>query len=58
MERLWKIKVYFDVLHYIIDKYNDTYHKTNNTKAIDVKSSFYVDLCWLYVNFNNNNPDF
>ena len=29
--------VYFDVLDYIVDEYNNTYHKTTKMKPIDVK---------------------
>ena len=30
--------VYFDVLNYIVDQYNNTYHKTIKMKPLDVKS--------------------
>ena len=36
-------KVYFNVLNYIVDKYNNTYHKTIRMKPIDVKSDSFVE---------------
>ena len=41
--------VYFDVLDDIVDKYNNTYHKTMKLKSIDVISDFY-DECNVYSN--------
>ena len=35
--------VYFDVLDDIIDKYNNTYHKTIKMKPIDVKSDSFAE---------------
>ena len=35
--------VYFDVLDDIVDKYNNTYHKTNGMKQIDVKSDSFAE---------------
>ena len=35
--------VYFDVLNNIVDKYNNTYHKTIKMKPIDVKSGSFVE---------------
>ena len=35
--------VYFDLLNYIVDKYNNTYHKTIKMKPIDVKSDSYAE---------------
>ena len=35
--------VYFDVLNDIVDKYNNTYHKTIKTKPIDVKSNSFAE---------------
>ena len=35
--------VYFDVLDDIVDKYNNTYHRTIKMKHIDVKSSSYAE---------------
>ena len=29
--------VYIDKLHYIVNKYNNTYHSTIKTKPVDVK---------------------
>ena len=37
------INVYFDVLDYIVDKYNNTYHATIKMKPIDVKSDSYAE---------------
>ena len=36
-------KIYFDVLDYIVDKYNNTYHQTIEMKPIDVKSGSYAE---------------
>ena len=35
--------VYFDVLHDIVHKYNNTYHRTIEIKLIDVKSDSYLN---------------
>ena len=35
--------VYFNVLDVIVDKYNNTYHKTIKTKSIDVKSYSFAE---------------
>ena len=35
--------VYFDVLNYIVDKYNNTYHKTIKIKPIDVKNDSFAE---------------
>ena len=35
--------VYFDVLDDILDKYNNTYHRTIKIKPIDVKSDSYTE---------------
>ena len=35
--------VYFDVLNDIVDKYNNTYHKTIKMKPIYVKSDFFAE---------------
>ena len=35
--------VYFDVLNDIVDKYNNTYHKTIKMKPIDVKSDSFAE---------------
>ena len=36
--------VYFEKLHDIIDKFNNTYHSAMKMKSTDVKSSTYIDL--------------
>ena len=36
--------VYIDKLDDIINKYNNTYHRTINMKPIDVNSSVYIDF--------------
>ena len=36
-------KVYFDILDYIVDKYNNTYHRTIKIKPMDVKSDSYAE---------------
>ena len=40
--------VYVDKLDDIVNKYNDTYHRTVKTEPVDVKSS-------VYINFNKEN---
>ena len=35
--------VNFDVLHDIVDEYNNTYHGTIKMKSIDVKSHYFVE---------------
>ena len=35
--------VYFDVLNDIVDKYNNTYHKTIKMKPIDVKNDSFAE---------------
>ena len=35
--------IYFDVLNDIVDKYNNTFHRTIGMKPIDVKSDSYAD---------------
>ena len=35
--------VYFDVLNDVVDKYNNTYHKTIKMKPIDVKSDSFAE---------------
>ena len=35
--------VYFDVLDYIVDKYNNTYHKTMKIKLVNVGDEFFVE---------------
>ena len=35
--------VYIDKLFDIVNKYDNTYHRTNKMKALDVKSSTYID---------------
>ena len=36
--------VYFDVLNYILDKHNNTYHKTIKMKPIDVEDDSFAEL--------------
>ena len=43
---IWQLcqeKVYFDILNDIVDKYNNTYHRTNTMKLIDAKSGSYAE---------------
>ena len=47
--------VYFDVLDDIVDKYNNTYHKTIKMKPIDVKSDSYTECS---VESNEKDPKF
>ena len=35
--------VYFDILNDLVEKYNNTYHRTIKIKPIDVKSDSYVE---------------
>ena len=35
--------IYFDVLNYIVDEYNNTYHKTIKMKPIDVKNDSFAE---------------
>ena len=35
--------VYFNVLNDIVDKYNNTYHRTFATKPTDVKSDYFAE---------------
>ena len=37
------VNVYFDVLNDIVDKYNNTYHKTITMKPIDVKNDSFAE---------------
>ena len=47
--------VYFDVLDYFVDKYNNTYHRTIRMKPIDIK----FDYCAEYnVDPNDKDPKF
>ena len=48
-------KVYFDVLHDIVDKYNNAYHNTIKKKTIDVKSNSYAEY---NVDSNEKDPKF
>ena len=36
--------VYIDKLDYIIDEYNNTYHRTVKMKPVDVKDNTYIDF--------------
>ena len=36
--------VYLDVLNDIVDKYNNTYHRTIKMKPIDVKNDFLLNI--------------
>ena len=47
--------VYFDKLHTIANKYNNTYHSTIKMKPVDVKSNTYIDSS---KEINNNVPKF
>ena len=47
--------VYFDVLDDIVNKYNNTYHKTIEMKPIDVKSDSYAEY---NVDSNDKDPKF
>ena len=47
--------VYFDVLNDIVDKYNNTLHRTTEMKPIDVKSDSYDEQ---NVDFNEKDSEF
>ena len=47
--------VYFDVLHDIVNKYNNTVHRTIKMKPIDVTSNFYAEY---NKDFNKKDPKF
>ena len=47
--------VYFDVLNDIINKYNNTFHRTIKMKPIDVKSDSYTEY---NVDPNEKDPKF
>ena len=52
--------VYFDVLDDIVNKYNNTVHRTIKTKPIDVEDNTYIDSRELHSKkyFNKNDPKF
>ena len=37
--------MYIENLDYIINKYNNTYHRTIKVKPVDVKDNTYIDFC-------------
>ena len=47
--------VYIDKLDYIVNKYNNIYHSTNEMKPVDVKSSAYINSSKV---INNEDPKF
>ena len=47
--------MYIDKLDNIVNKYNNTYHRTIKMKPIDVKDSKYINID---KEFNNKNPKF
>ena len=46
--RTLKNKIYFDVLDDIINKYNNTVHRTIKMKPVDVKDNAHVDSMELH----------
>ena len=48
-------KVYINMLNEIIDKYNNTYHRTIRMKSTNVKSGPYIEHC---VEHNDKDPNF
>ena len=36
--------VYINKLDYVVDEYNNTYHRTIKMKPVDVKDNTYIDL--------------
>ena len=47
--------MYIDILDNIVNKYNNTYHKTVNMKPVDVKSNTYINSG---KETNNKDPKF
>ena len=47
--------VYIDKLNDIVDKYNNTYHRTIKMKSVDVKDNTYIDF---EKEVNNKDPKF
>ena len=47
--------VYIDKLDYIVNEYNNTYHRTIKMKPIDVKDNTYIDFG---KEVNDNDPKF
>ena len=47
--------VYIDKVDDIVDKYNNTYHRTIKMKPIDVKDNTYIDFG---KEVNENDPEF
>ena len=48
-------KVYFKLIYYILDKYNNTYQKSIKMKRMDVKSNSYAEFT---VDSNAKEPKF
>ena len=48
-------KVYFKLIYYILDKYNNTYQKSIKMKPMDVKSNSYAEFT---VDSNAKEPKF
>ena len=48
-------KCYIDKLNNIVNKYNNTYHRTIKVKPVDVKSNTYI---YSSKEINNKNPKF
>ena len=48
-------KVYFKLIYYILDKYNNTYQKSIKMKSMDVKSNSYAEFT---VDSNAKEPKF
>ena len=47
--------VYIDKLDYIVDEYNNTYHRTIEMKPVDIKDNTYINF---EKEVNNENPKF
>ena len=47
--------MYIDKLYDIVDKYNNTYHRTIKMKPVDVKDNTYIDF---EKEFNDKDPKF
>ena len=46
--------VYFDVLDYIVNKYNNTVHKTIKMKPIDVRDDYYAEYNGIPMELHSN----
>ena len=50
-------KVFIDKLDDIVNEYNNTYHRTNKMKPVDVKNNKYIDWTELHSNKKVDDKD-